>query len=423
MKMILPLVLTCPLAVGSSFGNLQQSSIQDEAIICMAIGVHASLSGLDDMFLLPIDTDGTAGALYSGSDKFMVESNDSLVITASGSNLQNGEDQVATWFFVDGQLGGNYQGENNPGQQEHELTIMAQLANISSQQSGFYQTSVTLTLQPDLGANDGCGAQQLTFPVNNSDATAYMAWEDLYPYAGDADYNDFVMSYQATESFNASGGLESISLLFNPEARGAGYNHSVWLDMDGLVNGSKNIEFESEPLFYGDALIKVSYTNIENGNVVYRYFDKEDDVVLFHNTRATLDGFANVYPDGEHIDSKWKTSVEITLSDPSLNLLSDRGPISESSYRVYLSVMQTNKEIDLAAVNSEDGMIDSNGYPFGIVVPDNWQWPNERIQIDDAYPHFSEYRAWLAGETDTLSPEAEFWYTAPSTDTNLTHQN
>lgn len=65
-------------------------------------------------------------------------------------------------------------------------------------------------------------------------------------------------------------------------------------------------------------------------------------------------------------------------------------------------------------------MIDQNGYPFGILVPENWAWMLEREHIEDAYPCFAEYRRFLNGESDVLSVEAANWFDAIDTGSSST---
>ena len=67
-------------------------------------------------------------------------------------------------------------------------------------------------------------------------------------------------------------------------------------------------------------------------------------------------------------------------------------------------------DIDLADINPGDGMIDSNGNPFGLLVPTNWVWPLERVNINTVYPYFNEYTQHLSGEIDVLSDQAKHWY-------------
>jgi len=398
-----------------NFGSLGSSDIDDDAIVCMTVGLQASVNGLDNLTLTAAGVDGAAGTVYQSTDEFTLESNGGVTLMASSNPMAYAGHEINTFYLIDGQLH-SYSTENNAiHSSSHSFTGLAQLGNISSQLAGEYSTTVFLTVVPNLGVDGGCGQQTFTRPVESSN-WAFIAYEDLYPNPGDADYNDFVMAFQSTESYNASGELETINMSFLPVARGAGYNHSVHLDLNGEVWNSRNITTITDEMFNGDAIVKATYTNMENGTEIDKYYNKDNrDVVLFYNTRATLDGFANVYDNNDLTSPLWRTDVEISLANPELNMFDERGMIADDSYRIYLNVNNTNKDIDLYTVNQADGMIDSNGYPFGLIVPDSWQWPLERQNINDAYPLFEDYRAWLSGESEELSYAAEHWYLSPVT--------
>lgn len=413
------LLITIPVStLAKSFGSLGAGALDDGAVICMSVGLQASLSGLDDLILSPTGLDGAAGTIYQATDEFFLESNGGVSVMASSNPLSFSGHEINTFYFIDGQLYARSTANNEIHSSNHSLTALAQLGNVSSQLAGSYATTVYLTVLPNLGVDGGCGQQTYTRPVESSN-WAFVAYEDLYPNSGDADYNDFVMAFQSTESYNASGGLETINMSFIPVARGAGYNHSAHLDLDGEIWNSKNITTITDEMFAGDAIVKATYTNMSNGTEIEKYYSKDKDVTLFYNTRAALDGFANVYEDADLTSPLWKTDIEISLADPDLNMFLDRGLISDESYRIYLNVKNTNSDIDLYTVNSGDGMIDANGYPFGLVVPDSWRWPLEGVNMDSAYPLFAEYRAWLAGESEELSYEAEHWYLSPTTTDGL----
>ncbi|MBV1873390.1 MAG: LruC domain-containing protein [Gammaproteobacteria bacterium] len=406
-----------------SFGGIDQNNIQDSAVVCMSIGLQASVSGLDDISLQAAGLDGAAGAVYQNSDEFTLESNGGVTLMVASQPLFHDGYEINTHYFIDGQLHSFSTQEGEVHNSDHVFTALAQLGNISSQLAGSYSTTVHLTVVPNLGNDGGCGQQVVTQPLENSN-WAFIAYEDLYPSPGDADYNDFVMAFQSAESYNANGELETINMSFIPVARGAGYNHSAHLDLNGELWNSKNVSTITDEMFSGDATIKATYTNLENGTEIEKFYSKDKkDLTIFYNTRASLNGFANVYEGGNITTPLWKTDVEITLAKPEDNLYSDRGPIGDDSYRVYLHVNNTNNDIDLYTVNPNDGMIDNNGYPFGMIIPDSWQWPLERVHIDDAYPYFEGYRSWLSGESSELSYEAEHWYLSPTTNGNVIDPN
>ena len=219
-----------------------------------------------------------------------------------------------------------------------------------------------------------------------------------------------VVRYHVEENYNAEQERETIRLQFEPLARGAGYNHYFNLSLDGEIDNSNNISAITNPAFIGDALISVTYNQSDGGSHTFKNIDREDDISIFHNTRSTLTGFANVYPDQEWMNAKLTTTVDIILASPELNTYSDRGDESLLWYRPFLSVNNTNLDIDLADINQADGMLDGSGNPFGLLIPHNWEWPLERVNINEAYPLFSAYTNWLNGDSAALSQQAEQWY-------------
>lgn len=402
------------------FGSLTGSQVNDKATVCFQIGMQAALTGLDDLVLKPVGTSGAAATEYAATDTFQLESNDAIRVLIEGANLHHGTHSVDTEFLVDG-VNGFYDTESGQAHQgDHEFRVSARLGAISSQLSGHYQTTVTLTVIPQLGGLGGCGESTLTFPGDADTNYATIAFEDLYPSPGDADYNDFVVRYSVEESYDASGHLETVSLDFTPLARGAGYNHALMLDLDGIIKRTRTATSETAAPFHGDAIVTVTYTDLTNGTTRTRYHGSDDDITIFHNTRATLAGFANVYADMAFTAPNTHTNVRISLANPELNLLPDDHEVATDKYRVFLDVLTTNSDIDLGVVNPNDGMIDPNGFPFGIVVPGDWAWMLERRHIDEAYPYFAEYRRYLSGEINQLTPEAENWFRAVDTSANAT---
>ena len=396
--------------------GMSQTFESQQATICLSIGTQASIKELDDFILTPVGLDGNRYSVYKGKEKFKVVSNGGVRIVASGESLMQGEDKIEVGYSIDGLSNQISTPKNQVHDQEHELTGIATLAEISHQRAGHYEGQVTLTVYALGTAGGGCGAQVINFPQESQSTWSTLAFEDLYPRPGDADYNDMVVQFRAKEEYNASGGLSRITMDFLPVARGAGYNHKLKLNLDGSIENSANINFQTEPLFKGEAEVIVKRYHLQNNNYVTTHYSSNEEIILFENTRRTIGGFANVYANTEMISPKESVSLEIILENPEWNLFEDRIDMDAFRYRPYLHVLNTRYDIDLAQNNPLDGMIDNNGYPFGIVVPIDWRWPLEGVSIDSAYPYFSEYRQWLIGEVPTLSPNAQQWYYHPADD-------
>ena len=413
---LLLLFIVSPLwADGRGYLSAGQS-VDDNAMVCMSIGLTATLTGLDDFSLTTHDAAGAAGAIYQGDDLFHLESNGAVRINIVTDGLFNGRHKIMPNFQLDGINGPLNIMADEAHSGDHTLSAVVMLGAISAQQAGQYSGEVTLTVVPQRGDGSSCGAYSVSYPSSSNysgtstNEWATLAYEDLYPNPGDADYNDMVLQFRIEEHYNAQNQLETVELDFIPLARGAGYNHRLYLSLDGSLAGSNNVTHQSPPAIVGDAEVKVTHTHFTNDTTTVTYYNQGDDLLLFHNTRATLAGFANVYESSDYTPPKSMTSVSISLNNPELNL-GNRGLSSNDLfYRPFLYVMNTRQDIDLAEVNPHDGMIDGNGYPFGLIVPANWRWPLERVDINVAYPLFSEYRAWLSGESTALSAMATNWY-------------
>lgn len=410
---VVALVLTSASnTMAASFGAPASTPLQSDATICMAVGAQASLTELEDFTLRPVSGDGSAGAIYEGSDTFRLDSNHPVRVLIEGEMMSNGVDTIDTFYQIDGVR--NYFDTASEGIHSsiHTLSAKAQLGRISQQLSGDYSATLVLTVTPQIGGAGGCG--EFTSQLNTIDGWSTLAFEDLYPRKGDGDYNDMVVKYHVQENYNPQSQLESVTLKFEPLARGAGFVHSLNLSLDGQLDNSRNVTTVTNEAFVGDALISVTYTSAASGSKTIYNLNKADDISIFNNTVSSLGQFANVYERAEWVDPKLIAQVDITLANPELNLFENRGTDALLWYRPFLSVHNTKQDIDLAVINPNDGMIDADGNPFGLMIPITWEWPLERVSINAAYPYFGEYTDYLSGKTTSLSIEAQQWYNFPA---------
>lgn len=237
--------------------------------------------------------------------------------------------------------------------------------------------------------------------------TASIAFEDLYPSQGDADYNDLVAAFYVRETYgkgdpdaasaNQRPGLKEVYMRYYAQARGAGYNHELRVNLKDIVKGG--------------GIVKV-----------YRYrpdgvLDSEEGfhtntktwVSIFPDSRTQLppspeDGWSTNARPGTTIRPSWSTVVKVYFDQPDSNRYKTT---QVPPYDPFLIVKNTNQEIHLPLYdNNADGigesyrftngtvktMVDGDGDPFALLVPTNWKWPLEEQKIDVAFPKF---RAWV----------------------------
>lgn len=245
----------------------------------------------------------------------------------------------------------------------------------------------------------------LQFPSLSS--VAAIAFEDNFPNPGDADYNDFVTNFRIVENINDSNQITKINIDFYPRAVGAGYDHSLIVVLDGIKDTPSNITKTTTPMFNGNAQISLITYNA-NGAIVSTVSNlpKDKDVVIFPSTHAlfgngNLSGTLNSSPGAAFHSARTYARLEIVLSNPASNVVSQTA-LDISKFRILLHVKNTNQDIDLIDVNSSN--FDSNGYPFGFIIPTNWQWPTEGANINNVYPNFPAYRQYLINKK--LNPAA-----------------
>ncbi len=118
----------------------------DTATVSLSVAQFAALTNLDDFVLTTTDPDGSAGAIYTGSDSFNLESNTQVRVSLSGGDLSNGSDSVTTSYDIDG--GGIIMDTtaNSVHDATHVVSADATLGAISAQKAGAYSTDITLTV-------------------------------------------------------------------------------------------------------------------------------------------------------------------------------------------------------------------------------------------------------------------------------------
>jgi hypothetical protein len=127
-------------------GVYANSIDQDSATVSMNVGLFASLTGLDNFTLTTSDTDGAAGAVYSGSDSFNLESNGQVRVTLAGGDLSNGADSVSTAYAMDDSGTTFDTVADSVHNASHTVSASATLGNISSQKAGAYSSEITITV-------------------------------------------------------------------------------------------------------------------------------------------------------------------------------------------------------------------------------------------------------------------------------------
>ena len=222
----------------------------------------------------------------------------------------------------------------------------------------------------------------IAFTVRNPAAGSLtVAFEDLYPVPGDADYNDFVAEYFLIENHKSvvknpqtaeqekdpvQIGLTSLHGEATAKAKIAGYNHKFGI----------RLEFPGRT---ATTVTRVYYDAFGTQRTEVRS-DVTDQVViwLFENTKYAVGKTAT-------FDLSFPKGIS-------------RNDLSPAPYDPVLLVLNTGKDIHLVGQDPLSGPVpgqtylDPNGYPWGLLVPNDWQHPAETQYIGKAYPLFDDWR-------------------------------
>jgi LruC domain-containing protein len=258
----------------------------------------------------------------------------------------------------------------------------------------------------DYYPEDPTRASMMVFPAGG---VSVVAFEDLYPSAGDADFNDFVVQVKNEEDRNAQGLVVRLRGEYRVLARGAGYKHNLFLNLPGagtahivVRNGAGQVVADlTQNLSSFMALPVFPKSN--------RYFanPKKNSSELFDSSQL-CPNMCNVHANSRYVDG-YSAEIELVFDEP----IPAPG---NAPYDLFIYVLDKKKEIHFPGMGGDGSnpYIDSKGFPWGLKVPEQWNWPLEKQHIETGYPKF---RSWYEsrGEND------RDWYlqTTPESSRNL----
>ena len=258
----------------------------------------------------------------------------------------------------------------------------------------------------DYYPQDATRSSRLIYPAGG---VSVVAFEDLYPKAGDADFNDLVIQVKNEEDRDANGQVVRLRGEYRVLARGAGYKHNLFLNLPGhgvahivLRDGAGQVvadvtrslsSFEALPVFPKS----VDY-----------FVNPAMDSAALYDSSVLCPRMCNVYEGSQYVKG-YTADVEVIFEEPVPTLPS-------APYDLFIYVLNTRKQIHFPGMvaGATDPYIDANGFPWALKMPAEWNWPLERKHIESGYPQF---KSWYEsrGATD------RDWYlqTTPESSDNL----
>jgi len=229
--------------------------------------------------------------------------------------------------------------------------------------------------EDDAYPDDPAGAKSIT-------GVYTLAFEDLYPSKGDADFNDLVVRLTIIEKIDSQNMLRQIDLKTKLLASGAGYSNQFAINIDG-----RKYILIADP--------------------------KEDGIYTLGTSSNTS---------GTYRDCEEKTHDPIVFSSGITR--ESIGTMPYDPFIICDGVAGNEVHLPSAATSFEGITKDSSGFPWVLIVPETWAWPREgsgrswdwnyRI-IYKAYPQFDDWYT-------SAGVYFKDWYSNPDAGTRYIYQ-
>ena len=220
-----------------------------------------------------------------------------------------------------------------------------------------------------------------------------IAYEDLYPRQGDADFNDYVIQARMEEHLDSSGNIVQVKGSYLHVARAAGYRHQLRVKLPEALAAANY------------SVTRIPYTGAasttESGRVA------GDRVVEISERSDRTIGARNA-DRGQEFSAGDLFELEITPDAPARHAGQGLPP-----YDLFIYVYNTRREVHFPGLyfdsEGNDEYLDPAGFPWALAVPVDWRWMYERQNIHQAYLAFQD---WYTSQ-GASSPD---WYNFPELD-------
>jgi hypothetical protein len=202
------------------------------------------------------------------------------------------------------------------------------------------------------------------FLIGSTNGEYTIAFEDLYPGKGDADFNDMVVRLKIKEYIDNNNMISKIDITSKVLAAGAGYKNQLWL---GIL---------------------------------------DKDYQLIFNPKQDLNGKWNARPKDTYVDAP-EHKLEVVLDPPVA-----RDQMDVMPYDPYIKCNGNDlNQVHLSFVKTKfkNKVVDGDNFPWAVLVPADWAWPYESTPIFSAYP---EFKLWY----ESRGMEYKDWYLHPELD-------
>ncbi|PKA16334.1 LruC domain-containing protein [Leptospira haakeii] len=245
--------------------------------------------------------------------------------------------------------------------------------------------------ETDIYPHDATRSTEVSYPA---EGVFTVAFEDLYPSPGDADFNDYVIQFKNEEDLNSSGKIVRLRGIYQHVAKGAGYRHQLYIKLPVDVGASLTYKLTQAN---GKVEVATNTVNVSAASLKSGY-------QIFEDSNKTIRG-QNAHP-GDVFKPGFIATVEIVFNAPV-----ERAKLGSFPYDLFAYVINTKQEIHFPGLyknnNGTDKYLDNTGFPWAILVPGTWKYPYENYDIrKPSETGYSEFNLWVSSG----GKEYKTWY-------------
>ncbi|WP_047047902.1 LruC domain-containing protein [Vibrio mexicanus] len=283
---------------------------------------------------------------------------------------------------------------------------------------------------PVLITQDGIAVRH--YPSESGYAT--VAFEDNWPHTADYDMNDVVIRYRVTETIQ-NGRVARSVIQGYLAAYGADYLNGFALHLGGLQRSDINELLTTQS--HNGELLASSGLEADSDEAIFIISDN-----LATKTPGECSFFRTVQSCQEAITFSFELDIT-TNSDADTSTLmgmpydpfvfgtpgqyhGDGLPLHPGrSLEIHLSDYAPTSQFDDinlygVGVDASDPSSDvyfktSQNHPWGLLIPNEWQWPKERVDLVNAYPEFATY-------AESAGQQSQDWYLPENANTDKLYQ-
>ncbi len=246
--------------------------------------------------------------------------------------------------------------------------------------------------------NDPTKAYTSYYPSQNNWGT--LAFEDLFPYAGDYDMNDMVIGYRYTMVSNAQNNVVELTADYKPLANGASYQNAFGVQFSFAPSLIKSVTGQN--VATGLAKLNANGTEAGQSKAVIIPIDNMYSVLKYSNGAV----FVNTRVDMEKTTGT-PVSILIQFNSPvtptTLNIANNNPFLISNQRRGYEVHLPGFAPTDLAdsklfGTGNDDSNPSSNryyvskdNYPWALNFAETFYYPIEGAAFSEAYLHFFDW--------------------------------